>query len=260
MRKLTLAMLEMIFSPERNILPYGHSKCYDSVNAWCDRILKRDPSVKLKKSEWLLNGERLHADSLLTDAIWCQLWFAGHAKTDALLANPKQAFEMLKQACFMYDQILVQFVPQKLVNDYLYAFASPLTCALQYLECREKMLSIVEKQKAHADLGAKSSLSGTRACLQMLCSKFAHAYSEKEAIQTSAHALYYKGASLKAQGNYAAAYPFFIEAGKRYSLCDDVKSERALQQASTCNIASNESNFLDRETMASLFQINLIKL
>ena len=200
MLKLTNVMLEMIFSDSRGIMPYGHAQCHDSVNAWCERISQRDPSVNLEKSEWIVDGKRINADSLLTDAIWCQLWFASKAKQDAQLAQPKRAFELLKQACKMYDQILIKFVPQKIVNDHVYRFATPLTCALQYLECLEKMLHIVENERSHADLGAKSALNGTRACIQMICCKFSHVFTASDALQTSAHALYYKGASLKQNG------------------------------------------------------------
>ena len=260
MCELTNVMLEMIFRDERGILPYGHAKCYDSVNAWCQRILKRDPSVSLQKSEWVTVNGRVNADSLLTDAIWCQLWFAGKAKQDAQFAQPKRAFELLNQSCKMYDQILVQFYPKRLVNDCVHQFASPLTCALQYLECREKILQIVESERAQADLGAKGALNGTRACIQMICSRFSHRFTESDAMQTSADALYYKAASLKNSGKYAEAYPLFMEASKRYTACNNCTSDRALQEAALCKMSETECRPMDREVVMSLFQIHLVKL
>ena len=73
-------MIEMVSDPDRPIAPYGTDACRDTVNTWCRRVLDRDPSIALKSSKWIIDDTPTTADSLLTDAIWCQLWYASRAK------------------------------------------------------------------------------------------------------------------------------------------------------------------------------------
>ena len=253
-------MIEMVKDPNRPIAPYGTDACRDTVNTWCKRVLDRDPSIALERSEWIIDDTPTTADSLLTDAIWCQLWYASRAKRDADLMAPQMAYELLKFACLSYKHAMEQLMPKRATNDVLHAFSSPLTCALNYLECREAMLKIIEDHKAQGDLSAKSVLCGSRACIQMICSKFSHKFTSANALQTSADALYYKAASMKHANEYGSAYPLFVAASERYGICGDGTKDRAIQEAQTCKMCTDECGELDAEFLQNLFRIDLVRL
>jgi len=246
-------MLEIIHNTKRPVAPYGSKSCKDSVNMWCKRILEKDNTIQLDKSEWKNDGKIMSANDLLFDAVMCQLWYAQHCLRDATLMAPENAYVKCSDAAEAYSTVICKILPRWKCNLGNGKLTSKLTCALQYLHCRERMLDMLGKAQAKDDLDALSSIYGTRACIALICSKFDHMYSAKDAVALSAEALYYKGADLKKKQLFSTAQTFFKEAADRYKLCGSVNYQRARCESQMCGIAGQPEIALHASDTKKLF-------
>ena len=246
-------MLTIIHNRKRPIAPYGSKGCKDSVNLWCRRIMEKDSTIDLDKSEWKYDGDVISDQSLLFDAIMCQLWYAQNCLGDSTLLAPEKAYLKCKDAAQCYITVICDLLPRWKCNLGNNKLTSRLTCTLQYLHCRERMLHMLGKAKGEKDLGAMSSMCGTRASIALTCSKFGILYSAKDALAMSADSLYYKGAAEKEMQNFSSAREFFNEAAVRYDACNSVNVHRAVCESQSCGPPDGNESKLANERVIDLF-------
>lgn len=251
-------MLEIVHDSNRNVLPYGHDKCRDSVYTWCQRILERDKSIQLKESKWKYNDNDIQDTALLFDAVMCQLWYAKRCMRDGDHLSPKSAYIKYKDAATSYAYVLDTLLPRWTFKHPVHAqhgLTSRLTCALSYLKARERMLRAMMESCPTSDTDTLSGLCGTRAALALLCSRFNVPdvdYSGKDAYALSAHALFYKGAAEKSRNAMGAAASYFMHAKDRYDRCSMLDAQHAQREALACSASCCESVTVDASPLFRL--------